>query len=40
MAAVDVIYGVFMQEQGVSGVAEVDFRELEYEDRFEDVVQN
>ena len=37
MAAVDVIYGVFMQEQGVSGVAEVDFRDLDYDDRFEDV---
>lgn len=30
MAAVDVIYGVFMQEQGVSDVSAVDFRELEH----------
>lgn len=29
MTAVDVLYGVFMQEQGVSEVAEVDFREYE-----------
>jgi len=29
MAAVDVIYGVYMPEQGVSGVTEVDFRSLE-----------
>jgi chromosome segregation protein len=28
MAAVDVIYGVYMQEQGVSAVAPVDFRDL------------
>ncbi len=30
MAAVDVIYGVYMQEQGVSNVSAVDFRELEH----------
>ena len=29
MAAVDVLYGVFMQEMGVSEVAAVDFREYE-----------
>ncbi len=29
MAAVDVIYGVYMAEQGVSAVANVDFRELD-----------
>ena len=29
MAAVDTIYGVYMQEQGVSGVSAVDFRALE-----------
>jgi chromosome segregation protein len=28
MAAVDTIYGVFMPEQGVSAVTQVDFREL------------
>ncbi len=31
MAAVDVIYGVYMPEQGVSGVSAVDFRTLESE---------
>ncbi len=31
MAAVDVIYGVYMPEQGVSAVAPVDFRELGHE---------
>ena len=30
MAAVDIIYGVYMQEQGVSGVSPVDFRELDH----------
>ena len=30
MAAVDVIYGIFMQEQGVSGVSAVDFRDLDH----------
>jgi len=30
MAAVDVIYGVYMEEQGVSGVTEVDFRDFEH----------
>ncbi len=29
MAAVDTIYGVYMAEQGVSGVSQVDFREFE-----------
>ncbi|HFA50095.1 MAG TPA: chromosome segregation protein SMC [Bacteroidetes bacterium] len=31
MAAVDTIYGVFMAEQGVSAVTQVDFRDLEHE---------
>ena len=31
MAAVDVIYGVYMPEQGVSAVSAVDFRELGHE---------
>lgn len=35
MAAVDVIYGVYMQEQGVSGVSPVDFRTLDHEMSFE-----
>lgn len=30
MAAVDVIYGVYMEEQGISGVTEVDFRNFEH----------
>lgn len=30
MAAVDTIYGVYMQEQGVSGVTAVDFRDWEH----------
>ena len=30
MAAVDVIYGVFMEEPGVSNVSSVDFREFEH----------
>ena len=35
MAAVDVIYGVYMQEQGVSAVSPVDFRELDNTSVFE-----
>jgi chromosome segregation protein len=31
MAAVDVLYGVYMQEQGVSGVTPVDFRNYEHQ---------
>ncbi len=31
MADVDVLYGVYMQEQGVSGVAPVDFRNYDHE---------
>ncbi len=30
MAAVDTIYGVYMAEQGVSGVSQVDFRDFDY----------
>ena len=30
MASVDIIYGVYMQEQGVSSVSPVDFRELDH----------
>ncbi len=30
MAAVDTIYGVYMAEQGVSGVSQVDFRDFEH----------
>lgn len=35
MAAVDTIYGVYMAEQGVSGIAAVDFRDLEHSATFE-----
>ncbi|HMS67199.1 MAG TPA: chromosome segregation protein SMC [Saprospiraceae bacterium] len=35
MAAVDVLYGVYMQEQGVSGVTPVDFRSYENETVFQ-----
>ncbi len=38
MSAVDVIYGVFMAEQGVSGVSAVDFRELDHSSTLETVV--
>ncbi|MEM6965622.1 MAG: chromosome segregation protein SMC [Bacteroidota bacterium] len=37
MAAVDVIYGVFMNEPGVSGVSEVDFRDLEETSQLEEI---
>jgi len=37
MAAVDVIYGVYMQEQGVSGVSPVDFRAFEHKSVMEAV---
>ena len=35
MAAVDTIYGVYMAEQGVSGVSAVDFRDFEHSSTFE-----
>lgn len=35
MAAVDTIYGVYMAEQGVSGVSPVDFRNFEHSGAFE-----
>jgi chromosome segregation protein len=34
MAAVDTIYGVYMAEQGVSGVSPVDFRDFEHSGTF------
>ncbi len=34
MASVDTIYGVFMQEKGVSGITQVDFRDYEHETVF------
>ncbi len=35
MAAVDTLYGVYMQEKGISGVAQVDFRQYEHEEKFQ-----
>jgi len=35
MAAVDTLYGVYMQEKGVSEVAQVDFREYEHQEIFQ-----
>lgn len=35
MASVDTIYGVYMAEQGVSGVSPVDFRDFEHKATFE-----
>ena len=40
MSAVDVIYGVYMQEQGVSSVSAVDFRTLDHASTLEEIVQN
>ena len=40
MAAVDVIYGVYMAEQGVSAVANVDFRSLEHSSTLETAYRN
>jgi len=40
MAAVDTIYGVYMGEQGVSGVMPVDFRDYENTASFEAAVNN
>lgn len=39
MAEVDILYGVYMQEQGVSGLSAVDFRNYEY-DPTGDIVRN
>lgn len=37
MAAMDKLYGVYMQEQGVSGITQVDFREYEHNEMFRTV---
>ena len=37
MAAVDVLYGVYMQQQGVSGVSAVDFRNYQHEEVLKEV---
>lgn len=34
MAAMDILYGVFMQEQGISGITKVDFRDYEHNEVF------
>mgnify|MGYP000264916703 CR=1 FL=1 len=40
MAAMDTLYGVYMQEQGVSGISQVDFREYEHDEVFNTVNLN
>lgn len=37
MSAVDILYGVYMQEQGISAVTPVDFRNLEHQEYLETV---
>jgi len=37
MANLDLLYGVYMQEQGVSGITKVDFREYEHSEVFQTV---
>ncbi len=40
MASLDILYGVYMQEQGVSGITQVDFREYEHNELFKTVSLN
>ena len=40
MANMDLLYGVYMQEQGVSGITQVDFREYEHSEIFQKVNLN
>jgi chromosome segregation protein len=40
MAAVDTLYGVYMQEMGISGLTQVDFRNFKNDPYFEEVLQN
>jgi len=40
MANMDLLYGVYMQEQGVSGITQVDFREYEHAEIFQKVNLN
>jgi len=37
MAGMDTLYGVYMQEQGVSGISQVDFREYEHTDSYQTI---
>ena len=37
MAGMDTLYGVYMQEQGVSGISQVDFREYEHQESYQTV---
>jgi len=37
MANMDLLYGVYMQEQGISGITQVDFREYEHSEVFQTV---
>ena len=40
MANMDLLYGVYMQEQGISGITQVDFREYEHSEVFQTVNVN
>ncbi len=40
MANMDLLYGVYMQEQGISGITQVDFREYEHSEVFQSVNLN
>jgi len=40
MANMDLLYGVYMQEQGISGITQVDFREYEHAEVFQTVNLN
>ncbi len=40
MANMDLLYGVYMQEQGISGITQVDFREYEHSEVFQTVNMN
>lgn len=37
MVAVDILYGLYLQQQGVSGMSAVDFRNYEHEELLKDV---
>ncbi len=40
MAAVDVLYGVYMEENGISGLTPVDFRDFKNDPIFEELIAN
>ncbi len=37
MAGMDTLYGVYMQEQGISGISQVDFRDYEHNETYQNV---